>query len=321
MHKSLNSALKSRRTITPQHFSTRRQRYRLRTFRPFARRTYPSGHVIDYTRAADGRVTAVRARASAGAAQTDIAAAITWKPFGPLAGLTYGNGLTLARSYDQNYWLTGIALSGTPGSLIAMTIGRDANGNVSSVTDTATPQRNAAYGYSDAGRLASASGVWGADAYLWDANSNRTRADRTVSGTTASDVATIPAASNRLTEIRDGAGVLARSYAYTPGGDRSALAEAGATTSYTYDARGRLATVSSGAGVLATYAYDWREHRVAQTVPGTSQRHYIYDAEGHLLAEHDGATGAVLREYVWLDSMPLATVTGKGTFPLVGFPH
>ena len=234
--------------------------------------TYPSGHVVDYARAADGRVTAVKARASAGAAQVDLATSLSYKPFGPLAGLTYGNGLALTRTYDQNYWLTGIGLSGTPGTLIAMNIARDANGNVSAVTDSAAPLRNAAYAYSDAGRLAAASGVWGADAYTYDANGNRTRADRTISGSTFSDVATIPATSNRLTEIRDGAGVLARAYAYSAGGDREALVpSAGAATSYAYDARGRLASVTSGATLLASYAYDYREQRVPATIPGTGE--------------------------------------------------
>jgi hypothetical protein len=69
------------------------------------------------------------------------------------------------------------------------------------------------------GRLATASGTWGADSYSWDANDNRTRADRTIGGTTASDVATLAPGSNRLAELKDGAGVVSRSFAYTPGGD------------------------------------------------------------------------------------------------------
>ncbi len=46
-----------------------------------------------------------------------------------------------------------------------MTIARDANGNVAGVTDNLATTRNAAYTYTDADRLATASGVWGSDAY------------------------------------------------------------------------------------------------------------------------------------------------------------
>ena len=44
---------------------------------------------------------------------------------GPLKSLTYGNGLALARSYDRNHWLTGVALSGGAGALLDVAFTRD----------------------------------------------------------------------------------------------------------------------------------------------------------------------------------------------------
>ena len=184
------------------------------------------------------------------------------------------------------------------------------------VADSAAPQRDATYSYTDAGRLASATGIWGADSYTWDANDNRVRADRTLGGSTASDVATLAPGTNRLSELRDAAGVLSRSFSHTPGGDTSAVNRVGAPAlGYSYDARGRLSGVSSGGTTIAAYAYDWREQRVMASSVEVGSRHYLYGEDGRLLAEHDGATGALVREYVWLDTMPLALVSGPAATP------
>ncbi|WP_292995781.1 RHS repeat-associated core domain-containing protein, partial [Novosphingobium sp. UBA6272] len=278
--------------------------------------TYPSGHIVKYVRAADGRVTKVRALAYAGGPTIQLAGAIAYKPFGPLSGWLQGNGLTLTRSHDGNYWLTGIELSGGAGPLLGMTLSRDANGRVTAVADTAAPQRAASYSYTDAGRLDSASGPWGSDDYTWDANSNRIRVDRVVGGISASDVATLAPGTNRLAEVRDAAGVLARSYSYDPAGGTTEITRPGfASIGYSYDARGRLTAVSAGGAVVASYAYDWREQRVASSSQAGGDRHYLYGDDGELLAEYDAASGALVREFVWLDAMPLAMISGPLASP------
>ncbi|MFM5949061.1 MAG: RHS repeat-associated core domain-containing protein, partial [Novosphingobium sp.] len=278
--------------------------------------TYPSGRVITYTRDSDGRVNKVRALAYAGGASTELAGTFSYKPFGPLTGLVQGNGLTLSRSYDGNYWLSGISLSGAAGPLLGLTLSRDGNGRVTGVADSAAPQRAASYSYTDSGRLDTASGIWGNDEYSWDANSNRIRADRTVGAASASDVATLVPGTNRLAEVRDAAGVLARSYSYNAVGDVTQVIRSGADPiAYSYDVRGRLASVSVGGTSIASYAYDWREQRVAATTQGLGTRHYLYGEDGALLGEYDAATGAPVREYVWLDALPLALIEGTSANP------
>ena len=282
--------------------------------------TYPSGHVVVYNRAADGLVTSVQGKADAGAAAVDLASSVSYLPFGPLASLTYGNGLALTRSYDQNSWLSGIAVTGMGGTLLGISYTRDANGNVTAVTDSADANRNASYSYSNANRLAAASGKWGADSYTYDANGNRTLASRVAGGIGASDVATIAATSNRLTEIRDGAGALAKSFGYTAGGDTASLSVTGSPAwSYSYDARGRLATAAQGGTVMLANSYDFTGQRVARTAAGgVGLSHFVYGADGHLLAEYDGAAGtgaAPVREYIWLDDLLVATVGGPVASP------
>ncbi|MBA3676737.1 MAG: EndoU domain-containing protein [Sphingosinicella sp.] len=285
--------------------------------------TYPSGHVVTYDRANDGRVTQVRSQVIGGGASTNLATSIAYSPFGPLKGLTYGNGLALARSYDQNYWLTGITLTGASAPLLDLAFGRDGNGNVTGVTDNAATSRAASFTYAANDRLQTAVGAWGADAYTWDASGNRTRVDRTVGGTTASDVATIPAGTNRLTEIRDGAGTLSKAFTLRDGGDLAQQNVAGGYQfDYVYSPRKRLAAVKTNGTEVASYLYDHAGHRVVRTLPATSQViHYIYGQDGQLLADHDGVTGAMLKEYVWLDDMPLAQIGGPVATPTYAFVH
>jgi RHS repeat-associated protein len=285
---------------------------------------YPSGHVITYVRATDGKVTAVRAQASASATTSNLAASIIYAPFGPLKALTYGNGLALTRGYDQNYWLTGITLTGGGSLLLDLAYTRDGNGNVAAVTDNASTGRAASFTYTDDDRLASATGLWGSDAYTWDASGNRTRVDRTLSGSTLSDVATITPASNRLAEIRDGSGVLAKAFTLSADGDMVAQAVSGGPAyDYVYDPAGRLASLKIGGAEVASYLYDHAGHRVVRTIPTASPTtiHYIYGPDGHVLAEHDGATGALIREYVWLGDMPLAQVSGLVGTPQYAYVH
>lgn len=285
--------------------------------------TYPSGHVVTYERAIDGKITAVRHQVTSGGGTTDLATNVAYAPFGPLTGLTYGNGLALTRTHDQNYWLTGIELVGSGSPLLDLTFGRDANGNVTGVTDNAASGRAAVFTYTDNDRLASANGMWGDDVYTWDDSGNRTRVDRTISGNTVSDVATIASGTNRLTEIRDGGGVLSKAFTLRTGGDlEQQTVSGGPTLDYVYSPRKRLASVKSGGVEVGSYLYDHAGRRVARTLPATSQTiHYVYGPGGMLLAEHDGATGAMLKEYVWLDDMPLAQVSGPVVTPSFAFVH
>jgi RHS repeat-associated protein len=283
--------------------------------------TYPSGHVVTYVRASDGKITAVQMQPSAGGTVTNLATGVAYAPFGPLTGLTYGNGLVLTRNYDQNYWLSGINLAGSS-TLLNLSFARDANGNVTGVTDNASSGRAATYGYTDNDRVASAAGPWGSDVYAWDASGNRTRVDRTSGSTVATDAATIASGSNRLTEIRDASAVLTKAFTLRAGGDLAQQVSGSTTFDYVYSPRKRLASLKTNTVEVASYLYDYAGHRVARTLPATSQViHYIYDQAGQLIAEQDGTTGALLREYVWLDGMPLALVTGTVATPQFAYVH
>jgi RHS repeat-associated protein len=61
---------------------------------------------------------------------------------------------------------------------------------------------------------------------------------------------------------------------------------------------------------VASYAYDWREQRVASSSQAGGDRHYLFGDAGELFAEYDAASGALVREFVWLDATPLAMING-----------
>lgn len=274
--------------------------------------TLPSGRTVDFARAGDGLVSAISTKATPSSSVESLASGVAYRPFGPLSGLTYGNGLTLTRTYDNNDWLGQTEVKASGATRLDLTFARNANGQLTAITDNAASGRGAAYSYTDAGRLASANGPWGDDAYAYDAAGNRTSKARTIGGTTATEAAVIGGASNRVNQVQDGSSATLRTLTYRTGGDLSQDAHAGAgpTYDYAYNARKRLVAVDKNGADAAWYGYDFQGRRVWRTVFGTStvQSHYVFDQDGRLLAEHDGATGAVVREYVWLDDMPVAMV-------------
>jgi len=81
---------------------------------------------------------------------------------------------------------------------------------------------------------------------------------------------------------------------------------------YAYDARNRLASVTSGTTVYS-YLINARGERVSkvQRVNGstTAATYYVYDEQGTLVGEYD-ANGALVQEYVYLNGEPIALVKG-----------
>lgn len=97
--------------------------------------TYPSGDVANVTRLTDGLITTVTMTPTGSSAE-NIATSVAYAPFGPLSGLSYGNGLIRTRTYDQDYQLT--ALEDAPSSgPAALNLGFSwlADGRIGGVTD------------------------------------------------------------------------------------------------------------------------------------------------------------------------------------------
>ncbi|HEK3159012.1 TPA: RHS repeat protein, partial [Pseudomonas aeruginosa] len=256
---------------------------------------YPSGLAIGYPRNAGGQVASVTLAVGDKAPST-LVGQIAYLPFGPLLRLTWGNGITLSREYDQDY------------QLLRQKVGpwqsdyqHDANGNIQQHRHSLWGTLD--YQYDPLDRLTEERGVQGGRSYAYDAVGNRTqRSDNPASGGTASsqDYQYAPD-SNRLTSI--GAQAVTSDAAGNLTQDRAARKLA-------YDAQGRLQSVSLDGQQVAEYRYNALGQRIVKLTP-ESVTTYLYGPDGQLLgeAEHDGS-GRKLRAqyYLWLDSLPLATI-------------
>lgn len=261
--------------------------------------TYPSGDLVAITRTTDGLVTNMTYTQAGRAVQTLVSNA-TWAPYGPLASLSYANGLNLTRTYDLDYRLTGLILAPVTGSqVLNLAFGWQSDGRLATVTDNITPtmgptSRTASYNYTPSGRAMTGNGPWGNVSYAYDASGNLTQ-----NGALTTTVAT---ASNQITST---AGSTVRALNYRPGGELLTDNNSSAAYHYTYgyNAADRVTSVTRAGNASGAYAYDYAGHRVwRQTFgTGTPQTAYVFDIAGHVIAEQNAVTGAVNREYVWLD--------------------
>lgn len=252
--------------------------------------TTPSGQTIAYTYV-NNRIASVIANGT-----TILAGAFT-TPFGPVGAWQWGNGTSTFRVYDNDGRLGSWEFAGNGTSLLKTTLGYDAAGRVTALTDATRGALSQRYtDYDAADRLLRAetgTPLTHVRQYAYDANGNRRSA--TVDGTGTSYAYT--AGTNRLSAL---SGAMNRSYVYNAVGNANVVGP----YTYTYDRAERLVQVSSGGTVIAAYDVNALGQRVRKTVGG-SVTHFVYDEQGRLLGEYDGS-GTIVQETVWLDDLPVA---------------
>jgi RHS repeat-associated protein len=248
----------------------------------------PSGAIVAYRYASDGRIRELLVNGQV------IVSEVDHFLFDDPSGWT-----TPAGRYQRSFDLDGRVTGYTRGSQ-AVALQYDAAGRI-------TAQTGWDYGYDDLDRLTSAEGArtlgWTYDAtgnrtrqtddasssdYVIEATSNRlasvdgsARQYDNAGNTTSADGKTfVYNGRNRMSEVRQGASVLAR-YAYNAIGERVCVALQG----------GACPTASS---------------------TGNNYRQYVYDDDGHLLGEYDSA-GNLIAEHVWLGDTPVAVLTPSST--------
>jgi RHS repeat-associated protein len=258
--------------------------------------TYPSGRTVDYARNVLGQVTEIETTYDS--PTVTVVEDMTYEPFGPLSGLTFGNGLVLARDFDQQYRLT----EQTTGSVQDLSFTLDASGNIDAITDSVNSSLTQTFTQDALHRIAFEEGAYGTKDYTYDAVGNRlTRVHD--SGSIATQTLTYVANSNRMA---------------THAGNTVTIDSAGNTTadptlnvSFVYDDHNRMVEAYAGAVLQASYVYDGRGRRVKKIEATGAQRTliYHYGLGGELLGETIySSAGAKIgeRDYLWVDSLPLA---------------
>jgi RHS repeat-associated protein len=216
-----------------------------------------------------------------------LAGAIAYVPFGPVSGLTYGNGLVLSQNLDSAYRLTAQSV---PGVLERSYPGYDANGNRLAQSDALASASS--FSYDPLNRLDTANGPFGSRDYDYDKNGNRTG----LIADSATTALTYEPDSNRLDTL----------------GAADVLLDATGNTlnngawSYSYAPHHRLSTASESATLKASFAYNGLGQRTAKIDETTARgKHFLYGTNGELLVETD-QDGNILLEYLYLNGQLLA---------------
>ena len=271
---------------------------------------YPSGTGVAYGRDIMGRVTSVMEKPLGSSTPVNVVTNVTYEPFGPETGFTFGNGIKGVYGYDLDYRPATRVDTGTA-VVQKLTYAYYANNSVKTITDAVNAANTQTLGYNAVDALTSAvSGAGGYGTYGWTWDSVGNVKTQVVNGTTTTFNPVT--GSNKLSSIVTGA--TTEAVASTPAGNINTL-KIGTTTEETlnYNQANELATAQT-ASTSATYKYDLRGQRLEKALPGTNPVIYQYgQAAGELLSENDLHKGQTA-DYIYLNGRPIGEVnptTGK----------
>ena len=262
-----------------------------------AGQTYPDGTVLDAVLDGEGRVVELGIVPSGGGRQV-VLTGVTYAPFGPSTGWTYGNGRNVMRSLNQNYQPQAIHDADTGG--LSLWFEFDAMGNLARLKDAAQSSTLAQYSYDALNRLEHVKdGPTGTpiETFDYDATGNRTSVLRAGVITAYA----YPASSHRLSSV----GGMARSY--DAAGNTTGLSSG---TGYAYNDAGRLALATHGSVVEVSYGYNGKGEQVRRT-QGTDTTYYVYDEAGRMLGEY-GNAGGMQQQVMWFGNMPVGVLHRSG---------
>lgn len=259
--------------------------------------TYPDGSVVDHVRDILGRITQIGLTLP-GQARQVVVTDVTYAPFGPATGWTYGNGRRLQRPVDADYRPQAVHDPSQGG--LTLSFGYDVVGNITELKDGIGSTSLAKYEYDTLGRLtqtqdgATSTPI---EAYTYDATGNRTSLT-TSSGTMAY---TYPVDSHRLVAID------AAPRSYDSAGNTVSL-ESGELI---YNDANRSSQLKRAGVVAETYKYNHLGERLLRTASGDDTRVTLYDEVGQWLGNYN-EEGQALQQAVWLGSHPIALIETAG---------
>lgn len=233
--------------------------------------TYPGGRRIDFTLNNLDQITIIHS------GEQVLAKDITYLPFGPLKGLTFGNGLILNKTFDLDYRL----VSQTTTGIEDKTLGYSARNNITTIDDLLGSSQS--YGYSPMQRLVTANDL----TFTYDKIGNRLGKN--------GDSYTYADNSHHLLS----AGTT--TYQFDVVGQATQKGD----MTFAYNTAGLMANVIKGRTAV-DYRYNHRNQRVMK-VSSTGPTRYVYDLSGKLIAELDD-DGKTKVEYVYLQDMLIAVV-------------
>jgi RHS repeat-associated protein len=260
----------------------------------------PSGQTITYGYT-NHRVTSVTVT-PAGGSPTTVLSGVTYDPFGPATGWTWGNSTTVSRAYNED---------GNPSQIVTAGVTNgysvDDASRITSISDSGLSSNTwnfTAYDLLDRIQTASSSAL--SRGYTYDANGNVT----SIGGTTASTETN----STTNNELGSTTGGLVRTYGYDAAGNTTSYT--GATFTFYNNGRTDTAAVSGG---TTTYVYNALKQLIKKSGNGGTTL-LVYDEAGHLLGEYTSA-GVLIQETVWMGDIPVATLRPSGSTIAIYYVH
>jgi RHS repeat-associated protein len=254
----------------------------------------PSNQTVTYTYS-NHQITSIAINGAT------LLSGVTYFPYGPVTGWTWGNGTTSSRTYDEDGNPSTIVTAATTN---AYTV--DAASRITNLTDSTLASNTWSFGYDLLDRITSGSSSSKSRGYTYDADGNRL----TTTGTTAS-TESVSTTNNQLNATSGG---LVRTYTYDKAGNTLSFTG----DSFTYDQRGRMATATTSAGTT-NYVYNALGQLIEKSGNGGTT-FLVYDERGHLLGEYS-STGALVEETVWMGDLPVATLRPSGSTVAVYYVH
>jgi RHS repeat-associated protein len=254
----------------------------------------PSGQTIAYGYS-NHRITSISING------TTLLSGVTYDPFGPATGWTWGNNTTVSRSFDQD---------GNPQQIVTASVTNgytvDSASRITAISDSGLSSNSWTFGLDALDRVTSGSSSALSRGYSYDANGNQLATTGTVAFTD-----TVASTSNRLSATT---GALARTYSYDAAGNTMS----DGTRAYTFNRRGRLSQVTVGSN-STSYIYNALGQLIEKSGSARATL-LVYDEAGHLLGEYTGS-GAVIQETVWMGDIPVATLQPSGTSIATYYVH
>jgi RHS repeat-associated protein len=254
----------------------------------------PSGQTITYGYT-NHRITSITVNT------TTLLSGVTYDPFGPPTGWTWGNGTSVSRTFDTDGRQSQIVTAGVTN---AYTV--DNASRITGISDSGLSSDTWTFGYDLLDRVTSGHSSAKTRGYTYDANGNRL----TTTGTSAS-TETVASNSNRLNATSGG---IVRTYGYDNAGNTTSFTG----DSFTFNQRGRMSSATVGS-TSTTYVYSAIGQLINKTV-GSTTTLLMYDEAGHLLGEYS-STGALVQETVWMNDIPVATLRPSGSTIAIYYVH
>ena len=230
---------------------------------------YPTGRTVTYSLDSAGKVNQVSAVVS-GSAKA-LASSINYLSFGGISSFVYGNNLSLAQAYDNQYRISSIIA----GSVLYRAYAYDANGNITSIVDSIdsdVPPLDplSTYIYENGSNVLTEITGTASTVFTSDPNGNTI----TENGRTY-----IYDSLNQLIGIWDGSTQIAQ-YTFNGIGQRIKKVTAAGTKIFHYDSSGHIIAETDAAGVmLAEYVY-LGDQLLAMIRPGETVYYYHNDHLG-----------------------------------------